>query len=210
MKITAGSESKELNVFDTQAPGYTVMFLLFGVMLGAEGLLEERDKGTLGRLLVAPITKTSILGGKLLSQFLVGLAQVTLLFAVGHFVFGMALGNSIPGLTLMITATAYTATAFGILLAALVKTRRQASSIGILTVLLMSALGGSWWPLDIVPDFMRKLGHLTINAWALDGLNGLIIHGQDFYDILVPAGVLLAYGTVCFLIGIKMFKFRNA
>ncbi|MHB8142860.1 MAG: ABC transporter permease [Thermoleophilia bacterium] len=86
----------------------------------------------------------------------------------------------------------------------------QASAIGILTILLMSALGGSWWPLDIVPDFMQKLGHITINAWALDGIRGLILHGEGFSDILPQAGVLFIYGSVCFIIGIKMFRFRNA
>lgn len=201
---------EELNAFDTQAPGYAVMFMLFGVMTAAEGLLLEKESGTMGRLLVAPISRFSIMGGKLLAQFIVGIIQITLLFTVGHFVFGMSLGNSLTGLALMITVTAYTATAFGILLAGVVKTRRQVSAVGILTILLMSALGGSWWPLEIVPDFMQKLGHLTINAWALDGLNGLILRGESMTDILPIAGVLFAYGCVCFLVGIFMFRFRSA
>ena len=199
-----------LNTFDIETPGFAVMFLLFGVMIGTEGLLEERDKGTMGRLLVAPVSRTSILGGKLAAQFLISLTQITLLFAVGHFVFGMNTGPSLPGLALMVGVTAYTATAFGLLLAALVKTRRQASAFGVLAILLMSALGGSWWPLDIVPSFMQTLGHLTINAWALDGIKGLIIHGKTFFDILPQAGILFAYGTVCFLIGLRFFRFRNA
>jgi ABC-2 type transport system permease protein len=209
-EITNVGETEELNAFDTQAPGYSVMFMLFGVMTAAEGLLLEKESGTLGRLIVSPISKTSILGGKLLSQFIVGIVQITLLFTVGHFAFGMNLGNSLAGLSLMIVATAYTATAFGILLAGTVKTRRQLSAVGILTILMMSALGGSWWPLDIVPDFMRTIGHLTINAWALDGLNGLILHGEGFIDILPQAGVLFVYGCICFLIGISLFRFRRA
>lgn len=202
--------TKELNTFDIETPGFAVMFLLFGVLNGTEGLLEERDRGTLGRLLVAPISKSAILGGKLLAQFMVSITQITLLFAVGHFAFSMNTGNSLAGLALMVAVTAFTATAFGLLLAAVTRTRRQAQAIGILTILLMSALGGSWWPLDIVPSFMQTLGHLTINAWALDGIKGLILHGKDFYDILPQAGVLFAYGSVCFLIGIKMFKFQKA
>jgi ABC-2 type transport system permease protein len=209
-EISNVGASAELNPFDTQAPGYSVMFMLFGVMTAAEGLLLEKESGTMGRLLVSPISKTSILGGKLLSQFLVGLVQITLLFSVGHFVFGMSLGNSLAGLALMIIVTAYTATAFGILLAGTVKTRRQLSAVGILTILLMSALGGSWWPLDIVPHFMQTIGHLTINAWALDGLNGLILRGEGFTDILPQAGVLFAYGCACFLLGISLFRFRTA
>lgn len=207
--ISNASGAADLNPFDTQAPGYSVMFMLFGVMTAAEGLLLERESGTLGRLLVAPVSRFSILGGKLLAQYVVAIVQITLLFAVGHLAFGMNLGNSFAGLALMIAVTAYTATAFGILLASVVKTRRQLSAVGILSVLLMSALGGSWWPLDIVPEFMRQLGHLTINAWALDGLNDLILRGKDAAAVLPVAGVLLAYGTVCFIIGIRMFKFRS-
>ncbi|MHB1325617.1 MAG: ABC transporter permease [Thermoleophilia bacterium] len=210
VEISNAGTAADINMFDTQAPGYSVMFLLFGVMLGAEGLLEERDKGTLGRLLVAPVAKTSILGGKLVAQFLIALVQMAILFGVGHFFFGMHLGNSIPGLILMIFMTAFTATAFGILLASVVKTRRQATSLGTLIIILMSALGGSWWPLSIEPDFMQKLGHLTINAWALDGMNALIINGKTLTDILPQAGVLFAYGCVCFLVGLRLFKFRNA
>lgn len=202
--------AEDLNPFDTQAPGYSVMFMLFGVMTAAEGLLLERESGTLGRLLVAPVSRVSILGGKLLAQYVIAIVQITLLFTVGHLAFGMNLGNSLPGLALMIGVTAYTATAFGILLASMVKTRRQLSAVGILSVLLMSALGGSWWPLDIVPNFMRQLGHLTINAWALDGLNDLILRGRDAAAVLPEAGVLLLYGTICFTIGIRMFKFRSS
>lgn len=209
-EITSVGDVEELNAFDTQAPGYSVMFMLFGVMTAAEGLLLEKESGTMGRLLVSPISKTSILGGKLLAQFIVAMIQITLLFTVGHFAFGMNLGNSLAGLTLMVVITAYTATAFGILLAGVVKTRRQLTAIGILTILLMSALGGSWWPLEIVPGFMQTLGHLTINAWALDGLNGLILRGEGFTDILPDAGVLFAYGTICFSVGISLFRFRSA
>lgn len=210
LEISNAGAAADVNMFDTQAPGYSVMFLLFGVMLGAEGLLEERDKGTLGRLLVAPVAKTSILGGKLMAQFMIALVQMAILFGVGHFVFGMHLGNSIPGLVLMIVMTAFTATAFGILLASLVKTRRQATSVGTLVIILMSALGGSWWPLSIEPEFMQKLGHLTINAWALDGMNALILEGATMRDILPDAAALLIYGCACFLVGIRMFRFRSA
>ncbi len=210
VEISNAGGMKDINMFDTQAPGYSVMFLLFGVMLGAEGLLEERDKGTMGRLLVAPVSEAAILGGKLVAQFFVAVVQMIILFGVGHFVFGMHLGNSIPGLVLMIGITAFTATAFGILLASVVKTRRQATSVGTLVIILMSALGGSWWPLSIEPQFMQTLGHLTINAWALDGLNALILNGKSLVDILPQAAVLFAYGVACFLVGIKTFKFRSA
>jgi len=208
--VSSSGSAKDVNMFDTQAPGYSVMFLLFGVMLGAEGLLEERDKGTLGRLLVAPVARPAILGGKLMAQFVIAILQMTILFGIGHFVFGMHLGRSIPGLVLMVGMTAFTATAFGILLASAVRTRRQATSIGTLVIILMSALGGSWWPLSIEPQFMQTIGHLTINAWALDGMNALIINGKGFMDILPQAAVLFVMGCGAYLIGLRLFNFRSS
>ena len=42
VEINNATDLHKVNMFDTQTPGYAVMFLLFGVMLGAEGLLEAR------------------------------------------------------------------------------------------------------------------------------------------------------------------------
>ena len=52
------------------AAGMAVFFLFFTVQFGVTSLLEERNDGTLARLLAAPITRASILGGKLLTSFL--------------------------------------------------------------------------------------------------------------------------------------------
>src|SRR5262249_7209534 len=78
-----------INTFDQNVPGFSVTFLLLGMLLGVSlGLLDERDWGTLDRLRTMPVSVSGVLGAKLLARFLVGFVQMVLLFAVGRALFG--------------------------------------------------------------------------------------------------------------------------
>lgn len=192
--------------FESNVPGYAVMFILFGTTFAAGTLLAEKEDGTLKRLVVAPISKMSILGGKLMSNFLQALAQALILFSIGHWIFGMWLGRDIIALVLLIFATAFAATGLGILLAAFCKTKSQVRGIAVMVVLVNSALGGSWWPLYIVPETMQKIGHITLTAWAMDGFNNLLIYGKTLESITLSLFVLIGMGTIFFSLAIGKFR----
>jgi ABC-2 type transport system permease protein len=201
-------EGGEVDPFKQNVPGYAVMFALFTILSGGGTLLREKETGTFRRLLMAPITRASILVGKLLPTFLTVLLQMTVFFAFGHYVFGMELGQSLSGLALVGAAVAMAATSLSILMATFVKTESQLSGVSLLLVLAMSSLGGSWWPLEIVPDFMRTLAHvITINAWAMDGFKDLLWYGGGVVDVLPEVGVLLLISLVVFGVGLARFKF---
>jgi len=194
--------------FKQNVPGYAVMFALFTMLSGGGALLREKEMGTFRRLLMAPIPRSDILFGKLLPTFITVLLQMSVFFAFGHLVFGMDLGRSPAGLATMAVAVAMAATSLSILMAAFVKTEAQLSGASLLVVLAMSSLGGSWWPLEIVPDFMRTLAHIvTINAWAMDGFKDVIWYGRGVADILPEAGVLLLISFLAFGVGLTRFKF---
>ena len=194
--------------FKQNVPGYAVMFALFTMLSGGGAFLREKEMGTFRRLLMAPIPRSGILFGKLLPTFITVLLQMSVFFAFGHLVFGMDLGQSPAGLAMMAVAVAMAATSLSILMAAFVKTEAQLSGTSLLVVLAMSSLGGSWWPLEIVPDFMRTLAHIvTINAWAMDGFKDVIWYGRGVSDILPEAGVLLLISSLAFGVGLTRFRF---
>ena len=194
--------------FKQNVPGYAVMFALFTMLSGGGAFLREKEMGTFRRLLMAPIPRSGILFGKLLPTFITVLLQMSVFFAFGHLVFGMDLGQSPAGLAMMAVAVAMAATSLSILMAAFVKTEAQLSGASLLVVLAMSSLGGSWWPLEIVPDFMRTLAHIvTINAWAMDGFKDVIWYGRGVSDILPEAGVLLLISSLAFGVGLTRFRF---
>jgi len=207
---TVGSGEEEFNIFDQVVPGYAVMFAMFGVLSGAGAILEEKERGTFKRLLFAPVPKYALLGGKLLAQFLIGVAQIALMFIFGTLVFHVNLGDSILGLVLVTLATCWATTSLGLLLVAVIKSRKQIHPITTLIILGSSAIGGSWFPLFMMPEWVQQAARITINAWAMEGYNRLMLFGGGLNDVWPDIGVLLLYGAVCFAVGLRLFRFKEA
>ncbi len=205
--LTAG-EAVKINNFDQIVPGYAVFFALFGINAAAATILQEKEDGTFRRLLIAPIQKYALLGGKLLAQFILTLMQLFVLFSIGYFAFDLDIG-SWPAVIALLVCTSFAATGLGILLVSVVKTRRQLNPIVTLVVLITSAIGGAWWPLFLEPQWMQSIAKLGITAWAMEGLNGVMILGKDFTQVLPNMLGLLAYGIICFVIAMRFFRFEQ-
>jgi ABC-2 type transport system permease protein len=205
--LTAG-KAVTINSFDQLVPGYAVFFALFGINAAAATILQEKEDGTFRRLLIAPVQKYALLGGKLLAQFILTLAQLVVLFGIGYFAFHLHFG-SLPAVIALLIGTSFATTGLGILLVSVVKTRRQLNPIVTLVVLLTSAIGGAWWPLFLEPAWMQQFAKIGITAWAMEGLNGVMILGKDFTQVIPDILGLLAYGLICFAIAMRFFRFQE-
>jgi ABC-2 type transport system permease protein len=188
--------------------GIAVMMLLFGVAAVGGTLLQERNAGTLERLQLAPVPGGAILGGKVLFSIASGALQLALLFGFGWLVFHVPVGRAPLALALLCLAVIFAATGLGLVLAVWCRSQKQLEGLSTLVILAMSALGGSWFPLAITPAWFQTAGHFTLNAWAMDGFQGLFWYGKDLLGIAREIGVLLALGAVLFLLAWRGWK-RN-
>ncbi len=201
------SNLAEYSSFTQYVPGFAVMFLLFTtVQIGSVSLIKEQEAGTLRRLVTAPISRTEIIGGKIASTFIRGFVQLTVLMYFGNVVFGLDLGSDTLALLILIAAITLASTGLGLLVAVLVKTADQADSVSLLLVLIMSAVGGSWWPLFIEPQFMQDMAHFTITAWAMEGFYDLLYFDLGLAGIVEEVGVLVLMMILFFGIAIKRFS----
>ncbi len=195
--------------FTQYVPGFAVMFLMFTtVQIGSVSLIKEHEAGTLRRLVTAPISRAEIIGGKIASTFIRGFVQLTVLIYFGHVVFGLDLGSDILALFVLIAAVTMASTGLGLLVAVLVKTADQADSVSLLLVMIMSAVGGSWWPLFIEPQFMQDMAQFTITAWAMEGFYDLLYFDLGLAGILREVGWLVFMMIIFFGIAISRFKFE--
>src|SRR5215469_5239365 len=206
--LTAG-KAVTFNAFDQIVPGYAIFFALFGVQAAAGTILQEKEDGTFRRLLIAPVNKYALLGGKLLAQFILTLGQLTFFFLVGYFAFHLHIGN-LPAVIALLIGASFAATGLGIVLVSIVKTRRQLNAIVPLVVIITSAIGGAWWPLFLEPSWMQQIAKIGLTAWAMEGLNGVMFLGKDFVQVAPDILGLLAYGIICFVIGTRLFRFQQA
>lgn len=207
---TVNATGRTYNLQDQTVPGYALMFALFGISAGAGSILEEKEAGTFKRLLIAPLPPNALLGGKLLAQFIQSVVQITVLFVLGALIFKIDLGSSLPALALLIVGTSFAATGLGIILVSVIKNQRQLRPATTLVVLSFSAIGGSWWPISVEPQWMQNLSKVTLNSWAMQGFNGLMIFDKTFGDVLPYVGALFIYGLICFAIARRTFRFREA
>jgi len=205
--LPAGQAPKT-NTFDQTVPGYAVFFALFGLNAVAATILQEKEDGTFRRLLIAPIQKYSLLGGKVLAQFILTLLQLAILFAIGYLVFHLDVA-SWPALILLLIGASFATTGLGILLVSVVKTRRQLNPIVTLVTLITAAIGGAWWPLFLEPTWMQQIAKVGVTAWAMEGLNAIMIYGKGFESAVPDIIGLLGYGVICFLIALRFFRFQE-
>jgi len=191
------------NGFKVSAPSITVIFVMISILGMIQSLAEERGTGILRRVGMMPVSKAQFLGGKLLATFILGWVQFAVLVILGEWL-GVGLGSA--PLAPMVVASAYVlaVTALALALAALVRTPSQASAVATMAWVVLSVLGGAWWPLIFVPSWMRTLGHLSPVAWCLDALNALIFHQWTWSDVLLPSGVLVIFAGVCFVLGVRV------
>jgi len=206
-----GADLEEVQQVATQShaiSGIAVMMLLFGLVACGGTLLEEQAGGTLDRLRLAPGRTSEILLGKFLFTWLVGIAQLTILFLVTSRVFAIPIFRAPFALCVLSAAVAAAATGFGILFAVLCKSRSQLEGLSTVVILTMSAFGGSWWPLAITPDWYQSLAHFTLTAWAMDGYQGLFWYGHGLADLVPEIGVLLGIGAATSALALTLWNRR--
>ena len=188
--------------------GTAVMMLLFSLTAMGGRLLEEKENGTLKRLLYSPLKATDILTGKMLSSIAFAVLQLLIMFTFSSVVFGLILWPKIASVLLLIIATAFACSGFGMFLASIVKSRDQLQSLSTLAILSMSVIGGSMVPSFLMPQWMQSVGHISINYWSIQGFFDIFWRQLPLTDIefLKKVGVLFLFGTVLSTLAFRLFR----
>ena len=195
------------NGFKLSTPSMAAMFVMISILGMTQSLAEERMMGVLQRVGMMPVSKTQLLGGKLLATCLMGLLQFVVLLAFGEWL-GVDFGSAPLATILVAMAYVLAVTALALALAALAHTPNQASALATFACAVLIPLGGGWWPLVFVPAWMQTLGHLSPVAWCLDALNALVFYQGTLADVLQPVGVLLLFAVAFFVFGVRKLDYQ--
>ncbi|MEY3774114.1 MAG: hypothetical protein RLZZ129_894 [Verrucomicrobiota bacterium] len=187
--------------------GWAMMFLLFALSGSATSVFEEKKAGLYQRLLAGPVTRSQILIGKFCWGVLIGLVQLVTLFLAGQLMFGIDITGHLPGLALMSLAAAAACTAFGMLLAAVAPSPQAASGLATFLILMMSAIGGAWFPISFMPEFIQTIAQFTIVYWAMEGFNQMLWSGDSILRTLPTLGILT--GTAVVVMTIAVWRFNK-
>jgi ABC-2 type transport system permease protein len=180
------------------AAGLGVMFLLFSAAGAGGALIEEAESGTLDRILSTRVSMTPLLIGKLLYLTTVAVVQLTVMFVWGEIFFGVELHRHAAGFLVMSVATGLACSTFGLVLAAISRSRMQLVALSNLIILVMSAVGGSMVPRYFLSEKIQKIGLWTINAWAIDGFLKVFWREEPLSHLWPQVSVLLGASVLLF------------
>ncbi len=183
--------------FKQAVPGNMVMFVLMSVLVtGAVRLLMDREAGHLARMLARPVLPRTVVVSQLLSLSLLGAAESVYFLVLARVVFRQPLGPHPLALAGVLLAFAVAGAGGGVLLGSLLRTPRQAAAAGIFTTLLLAALGGCWWPVEILPPWLRTVAMVLPTGQAMQGVVKLLVWQRPPSAVLPQLVYLAATAAV--------------
>ncbi len=185
-------------------PGIVTMFALFAVSIRAQALVEERQKGTLERLLTTQLGPNQLFAGKFLSGAAKGVVQMFLLLGLAAVVFRVFTLGSFLGVLVVAFLFAATISAIGLVIASLAKTRDQANWTGVVFTLVMSMLGGTFFEVD--KGFLHTIGLGTVNHYANSALKTLVNGTGTLGDVTFQLAVIAGVGVFALVLARVIFK----
>jgi ABC-2 type transport system permease protein len=173
----------------------------------AVGLVQERARGTYGRLRMAPNPAWAILAGKAIACFSACVASTLLLV-----VFGMLLGvevGSWPALAAAVASVAFGFTGFMMLISTIGRTEQGVAGAGWAAMMPLAMIGGSMVPLMVMPAWLLRVSNFSPVKWMILGIEGAMWRGFSMAEMALPCAILLGFGLVCFTVGAVVITRRS-
>ena len=156
---------------------------------------------------VYPIRRWELVIGKVYGRFLLGGVQIIFFLLLGQFIFKVNLGQNLFAILLTLGLYAWVAASLGVWIGAAVKNEDKIIGLCVLASSIMAALGGCWWPLEIVPATLQVVAHFVPTGWAMEALHQLISFGGGWETVLPKLGVLALFAAGANIGAAKMFRY---
>jgi ABC-2 type transport system permease protein len=214
---TSPAENKlDFDLSQTTVPGFAVLFVFLAASTVAHGVFEERKAGTLRRLLSSPLTRSTILAGKMVPIFLLTLVQIIFIFLAGALLlpligFGkLSVGSNPVAWAVTSILIALCSTCLGILIASIATSEGQVGGISNALLWVAGILGGAIFPTFLIQQMpvLNVLSRLVPQSWATSAYYDILTRGKGLPDIWLDLAVLLAFSAVFFFVGVRRFKFE--
>jgi ABC-2 type transport system permease protein len=175
------------------------------VLITSMSIVRERERGTLEQLVVTPISRTSIMLGKLAPFLLIGYVQITVVLLLGRLVFDVPIRGSLLTLFLLSFPFMVASLGVGLLLSTMVKTQAQAVQLGFFYLMPNILLSGFMFPRVAMPEPAQWLGAVLPLTYYLDVLRGVLIKGVAGTQLIDEGVILSAFGVLLLVLATRRF-----
>ena len=210
LRVEPAGQRREIpSGYSQTIPGTMVMFTLLVLLTsGSIMIVIEREKGLLRRLASAPISRVSIVFGKWMGRMVLAFIQIGFAMLAGTWIFGMDWGSDLAMVCVVLTCWAAFCTSAALFFANLARNEGQMAATGVVLSMLLAALGGCWWPIEVTSGWMQALAQWIPTGWTMDAMHQLINFGNGPAAALPAVGLLLSSALVLGLLAARNFRYR--
>lgn len=204
-------EDKSLKAIQYITPGLLGWALAAAGMFGASTtLVTWRTKGILRRLRLSPVPIRTVLAARVTVSLGIALVQTALFIGVATLpVFGLKLSHSWWMAIPMVLCGVLSFLAIGMLVGAWAKTQESAQAVTQMIVLPMAFLGGSFFPIDQAPRWLRVVTEIFPLRHLNDGMLKVLARGDGPASVLPEMGILLAFALVATVLAVRIFRWEQ-
>jgi ABC-2 type transport system permease protein len=188
-------------------PGVVVMTALFSGGWSGMSVVEDLDRGVMDRFLVSPVSRASIILGRLVQLAAVTVIQATIVIAVGY-LRGASFANAI-GLLVVVVAAILLALPFAALSNAIaLLLRREESVIGASNFILLplSFLSTVFMARQLLPAWMQSFSKYNPVDWAVSASRSALQTNPDWGYVAGELGWLMGLTIACTWLATRAFR----
>ena len=156
----------------------------------------------MARMLTSPAPRAAVVGGKMLGVFVLGAFQFLCLYVFTRFVLHVQWGASAPATLLVAFAEISAVTGLGTLISSVARTERAVGGIGPLVVQIQALIGGAFFPMAVLPDWLQWIRFLSVVGWTMEGWRRVQVQGMGVAGVVGPAAALLGFAAVFYAFGV--------
>ncbi len=211
-KYAIDKEQYQPNAVQHNVPAWAIFAIFFITVPLAASIILERAEGLYIRMRAFPGSYLSKLSGKLVVYIIVAMIQFAMTLMIGKLLLPLMglpelyIGESGLALFTLALSVSMAAIGYGLLLGTVFNTPPQSSIFGGVSILIMSALGGIWVPVNIMPAVMQDIAAFSPLNWGLSGFYDLFLKEGTFATILPNCIKLLTFFVVCLLVSVFVYQ----
>jgi ABC-2 type transport system permease protein len=196
-----------LEYLDFLTPGIIALTIFFGsIMSTGSAIAEEKESGTLVRMLMTSISKRSVILGKTIYQLILELAKAVILILVAYFLVGFRINGSWLLVALVLIIFSLGGVGIGIILSARAESMESFDQSAMLVTMPSMFLTGVFFPLSSAPVWMQYLACCVPLTYANDAMRTIMVKGQDLNAISYDLIILVLFAIITFTLGVRLFR----
>jgi ABC-2 type transport system permease protein len=201
-------KTQDLNAVSYLVPSILGMSLMQLGIFSAIPLVGDRQKLILKRLSATPLRRWQLIGSNIIMRLLIGLAQTTIIVAIGAAVFDVKITGSLLAVAGLALLGAVTFISLGYVIASFAKTEDSANGMVSAIQFPLMFLSGTFFPIDVMPGALQSVARFLPLTYLSDAMRQVMVNGAAFAPLGVCVAVLAGWSIVCFGISARFFRWQ--